>query len=80
MSKSDVSTLKRGLKRMAVSLLTAAFFALSVYAFYLTAISYGYWAVLCFIAALVLWGLALFLLYVQGLIGGKYKKSEDESK
>lgn len=80
MSKTDANILKRGCKRMLLSLLTAAFFALAVYCFYLTAISYGYWAVLSFIAALVWWGLAFILLYVQGLISGKYKESEGEGK
>ena len=62
-TKKDVATLKIGLKRMAVALLTAFLFALSVFSFIATATAAGYWAVALFLAAIVLMGWAFILLY-----------------
>ena len=76
-TKEDVSTLATGLKRILVALFTAFLFGLSVSAFILTATAHGYWAVILFIAAIVLMVWAFIFLYAQGVsAGGKYESKE----
>ena len=67
MSKSDVKTLKMGLKRMALALATAALFALSVWGFFTTASAPGYLAVLLFLASVLWLGMSVVFLYAQGI-------------
>lgn len=75
--KKDASTLKTGLKRMVVALFTAFLFGLSIFAFIATATATGYWAVVLFLAAIVLMVWAFIFLYAQGIspkgAGGKYE-------
>jgi hypothetical protein len=80
MSKTDANVLKRGCKRMLLSLLTMMLFALAGICFYAVAISHGYLAVICFIAALGWLVLALTLLYAQGLTRRMHKESQGENK
>lgn len=73
-TKKDVSTLATGLKRMLVALFTAILFGLSIFAFIATATATGYWAVILFIAAIVLMLWAFIFMYAQGIsAGGKYE-------
>lgn len=72
-TKTDARTLKQGLKRMLVALFTAGLFTLSVFDFIAVAKATGYWAVLCFFAAIIAMVLAFVLLYAQGI-------APDESK
>lgn len=69
-TKKDTSTLKIGLKRMLLALLTAFLFGLSIFSFIATATATGYWAVILFISAIVLLGWAFVLLYAQGIVNG----------
>ena len=78
MSKSDVRTLKRGLKRVTVALLTAMMFALAVVGFIAVAIAPGYLAVLLFLASLVALGFSAVLLYAQGIARPTYTESKGE--
>ena len=78
MNKTDFYILKRGCKRMAFALVTAALFALSIWGFIKTATSPGYWAVLLFLISVVSLGLAFLFLYTQGIIRGKYVESKGE--
>lgn len=80
MSKSDVKTLRRGLKRMVFALATAALFALSVWAFIGTATAPGYVAVLLFLAAILWLGMALILLYSMGITRRTRMESKGERK
>ena len=80
MSKSDVLTFKRGLKRMALAVVTAVLFATSVFCFIKVATEVGYLAILLFFVALVAMGLSLILLYAQGIISGPNTESAGESK
>lgn len=66
-TKKDTATLKTGLKRLAIALLTAFLFALSVFAFVATATATGYWAVVLFFSAIVLMFWVFILLYAQGI-------------
>ena len=73
-TKKDVSTLVTGLKVLVVALFTASLFGLAVFAFIATATATGYWAVVLFIAAIVLLLWAFIFLYAQGVsVGGKYE-------
>ena len=72
-AKKNASTLKRGLKRMAVALFTAVLFGLSVYAFIATATATGYWAIVLFFCAIILLSWAFAFLYAQGV-------TDDESQ
>ena len=80
MSKSDVLTFKRGLKRMALALVTATLFAASVFSFIKVATAVGYLAILLFFLALVALGSSLLLLYAQGIISGPGSESDGERK
>ena len=70
----DKSALKMGLKRMGIALFTAFLFGLSITSFILTATATGYWAVILFLAAIVLLVWAVVFLYAQGIAngGGRY--------
>ena len=80
MNKADFTILKRGLKCVLIALLTAAMFGLSGWCFVETAKAPGYWAVLLFFTAIMSLGMALILLYAQGIIRGKYVESEGEKE
>ena len=76
-SKEDASALKTGLVRVLAALCTAFLFGLSVFAFIATATATGYWAVILFLAAIVLMVFAFIFLYAQGIspkgTGGQYE-------
>ena len=78
MSKSDINTLKRGLKRMGFALLTAALFALSAGGFVVTAIAPGYLAVVLFLTSVVGTAVATTLLYAQGITRRPRTESKGE--
>ena len=78
--KENATAFKRGLKRMAIALITAALFALSVFSLIRVASANGYWAVLIFFAALVEMAVSVFLLYCQGIIAGKTMESKGEKE
>lgn len=80
MYKKDMRILKRGLKRMALSLITAAFFVIAVLGFIIVATAPGYLAVFLFIVSLVSLGTAFLLTYVQGLTRREYEESQGEDK
>ena len=80
MNKSDVKTFKRGLKRVAVALFTAALFAVAVLGFIAVAIATGYLAVLLFLASLTVLGFAIILLYAQGITRKTYTESKGGRK
>ena len=67
-TKKDVAALKLGLKRVALALITAFVFGMSVFTFITVATAPGYLAVFLFIAAIVMLGMAFLLLYAQGLL------------
>jgi fatty acid desaturase len=66
-TKTDARTLRQGIKRTLIAILTAVLFALSVCCFIAVAFAAGYWAVIVFFSAIVLLGLAFILLYAQGI-------------
>jgi fatty acid desaturase len=66
-TKTDTRTLRQGLKRTLIAILTAVLFALSVYNFIAVATATGYWAVILFFSAIVLLVWAFILLYAQGI-------------
>ena len=80
MNKTDFYIFKRGCKRMAISMLTAAFFILSIWGFIVTATAPGYLAVLTFLASVIWLGMAVFFLYVQGIVHSKRTESKGEEK
>lgn len=80
MSKSDIKILKRGLKRMAVSLFTATTFAISVFGLIVVAFIPGYLAVFLFLVSLLGLGMAFILLYAQGISRKKINESKGEKK
>lgn len=69
MNKADLIVLKKGLKRLALSLFTAALFGVSVYGFIVTAMVSGYVAVLLFVTSVVLLLCSFLFLYAHGLDG-----------
>lgn len=66
-TKKDTATLKTGLKRMALALLTAAIFAVSVFSFIAVATAPGYLAVALFIMAIMTLACGFVFLYAQGI-------------
>ena len=76
MNKTDGKILKRGLKRMSLALMTAAIFVTSVLGFIKVAFVPGYLAVALFLGSVVALGMALVLLYAQGI----NRKIRTESK
>lgn len=66
MNKTDITVLKRGLKRMVIAILTAALSAVSIYGFVVVASLTGYRAVIVFLLAVVAAYWAFVLLYTQG--------------
>lgn len=77
MNKADWNVLKKGLKRLALSLFTTALFVAAVYGLIVTAMVSGYAAVLLFITSLVLVLFAFSFLYAHGLDGTE-DKGENE--
>ena len=75
-TKTDVTTLKVGLKRTGLAIFTAVLFALSVFCLVLVATAKGYWAVILFFAALVFMACGFIFLYAQGItrVGSKGEK------
>lgn len=80
MNKTDVTILKRGLRRVGAALLTTATFAVSVLGFIVTAIVPGYLAVLLFLASVFATAIAFTLLYAQGINHKINPESQGESK
>lgn len=66
-SKTDVKTLKRGLKRTMLAVLTGALFALAIFCFVQVATARGYWAVMLFFCALTFLVCGYIFLYAQGI-------------
>ena len=63
----DARTLRRGLKRMAIAILTAIVFLLTVFTYIAVATATGYAAVLLFFLGVVLTVVTYILLYAQGV-------------
>lgn len=67
MKKTDVAILKRGLKRVALALITTTTFLLAVAGFIGTAFAPGYLAVLLFLISVIVLAIAYCLLYGHGM-------------
>lgn len=80
MNKADANTLKRGLKRTLLAILTAALFVFSIYSFIAVATARGYLAVLLFIIAILALVGSYILLYAQGIISEMVNESKGERK
>lgn len=80
MSKTDIGVLKRGLKRLAFSVLTVLTFASVIGGLIVTAFVPGYWAVLLFLASAALGVFALSLLYANGLTNNHHEERPGEDK
>ena len=78
MNKSDAKTIMRGLRRVAVALITAATFVTAISGFIAVGFTRGYLAVLLFLASLVILGIAFILLYAQGIGPKTYTESKGE--
>ena len=78
MNKSDVRTLKRGLRRVLVALITAGIFSIATLGFIAVAFMQGYLAVLVFLVSLAVLGFAIVLLYAQGINPKIHKESKGE--
>lgn len=80
MKETDKRILKRGLKRVLMSLATTIAFLAALYGFYLVAVTEGYVAVLTFIFSLMILGYALVLLYAQGITRKSQSEGQGEDK
>ena len=80
MSKSDVKTLKRGLKHLGLSLFTVAFFAIAVVCFIGTAKLNGYAAVFVFFGGLAFLLASYIGLFTLGLVSEIWTESKGERK
>lgn len=80
MNKNDLTILKMGLKRTGLALVTELVFALAVFDLVLTAVAKGYLAVLLFLAAILLIGATIVLLYAQGLVCGVHTERPGDGK
>lgn len=78
MSKTDIKTFKRGLRRVTVALITALAFVIAIIGFIAVAFVNGYLAVLLFLASLAALGIAFILLYAQGIGPKTYTESKGE--
>lgn len=78
MSKSNVNTLKRGLKHLGLSLFITAFLALAVVCFIGTAKLTGYAAVVVFLGGLASALTAYIGLFAQGLACDIWTESRGE--
>lgn len=78
MNKSDAKTIMRGLRRVAVALITAATFVTAIAGFIAVGFTRGYLAVLLFLASLMILGIAFILLYAQGIGPKTYTESKGE--
>ena len=67
-TKKDAAFLKRGLKRTGFALLTILLIALAVFGFIATATATGYWAVILFLASIVISIWAFVFVYAQGVV------------
>ena len=76
MTKSKLKTIKKGLHRVAVALITAATFVIAILGFIAVAFTKGYLSVLLFLVSLVVLGLAVILLYAQGIGPRTFTESE----
>lgn len=66
-TKDDARIMGTGIKRMILALITAALFALMVNSFLMVGVKVGWWAVVAFLAGIILLLLAVGLLYAQGI-------------
>ena len=80
MNKVDANILKRGLKRVGVSLLTTAVFVGSVVGLITTATAPGYLAVLLFQLSVIGLAATFILLYALGINRKISMESKGESK
>ena len=81
MSKTDVKILKRGLKRVAIALLTTLSFLVAVAGFIAVAFVPGYLAVLLFLVSVMVSAIAYVLLYGHGMnlqVSGESKGEKNE--
>ena len=69
--KRDAQTLWRGIKCLILALITAALYALSVNSILLVSTKVGWWAVVAFLAGIILLIFATTLLYALGLVIGR---------
>ena len=80
MSKTDITTIKRGLRRVTTALVTAVIFMLALFGFVVVALIPGYLAVLLFLVSVVALGIAFILLYAQGIGPKTYTESKGGKK
>ena len=80
MKKSDVNTLKRGLKYLGLSLLTTAFFALGVVCVICTSQLPGYAAVALFFGSVISFMASYVGLFTLGVVSGSLTESKGERK
>ena len=80
MTRTDVKILKRGLKRVALALLTTATLLLALMGFFVTALMPGYLAVALFLVSVVLTAIAYCLLYGHGMNHKTAAESKGERK
>ena len=73
MSKSDVKTIKRGLKHLALSLFIVAFLTIAVVCFVGTAKLTGYAAVVIFLGGLISLAVAYVGILAQGIASENWK-------
>ena len=78
MRKANIDTLKRGLRYLWMSLLTTAFFSLSVVCFIGTALLPGYAAILVFLGGLISLLASYVGLFTLGLVSGSLTESKGE--
>lgn len=78
MNKTDAIILKRGLRHVAIALLTTATFAVAIAGLIFTAIAPGYVAVILFVVSLLVLAIALIMLYAQGIPAGAYEESKGD--
>ena len=79
-TKTDATTLKRGLKRMVIALFTAVLFAIAIFGFIVTAIATGYMAVMIFLTSVVILGCAFAFVYAQGITRWTLVESQGDDK
>ena len=80
MNKSNVKTLKIGLRRVVVALITMLTFTVAAAGFVAVAFLKSYLAVLVFNVSLVVLFIAFAMLYGQGLSPKTYTESKGEKK
>lgn len=80
MNKTDVNILKRGLKRVALALLTATTFVIALVGFVVTGFATGYLAVMLFFVSALVLAIAYCLLYGHGMNHQVKAESKGENK